>query len=69
MSNFLTYYRGERFVEKTLTLLNTNFETDHVKSKIDELAANIRPEIEKSINRWANIESVEKLEDDIQVFH
>ena len=51
----------EKFIETMLTLLNSNFESNNVHEKIDELAAVIRPEIPQSIARWENIESVERV--------
>lgn len=59
----------EKFTAITLSLLNSNFEPNHVHAKIDELAAVIRPEIPQSIKRWENIASVEAWEDNIQVLH
>lgn len=58
-----------RFIETMLNLLNTNFKPERVNEKIDEFAANIRPEIPRSINRWENIESVEKWEENIRELH
>src|SRR5699024_7010756 len=50
------------FIKIMLNLLNNNFEPEHVKNKIDELASAIRPEIPHSIKRWENIESIEQWE-------
>src|SRR5699024_5183108 len=59
----------ERFIKIMMTLLDENFETNHVKGKIDELAGNIQPEIPRSIKRWENIESVETWEENVQALH
>lgn len=55
------------FVKIMLSLLNNNFEPEHVKDKIDELSSVIRPEIPQSIERWENVESVEKWEENLDV--
>lgn len=76
-SEYMTLFRNiiknenakERFIEKLIVLLNTNFKAENVKKKIDELSNNIRPEIANSISRWENIESVEKWEENIQVLY
>lgn len=59
----------KRFAETMLTLLQSNFEPNHIHAKIDELAAVIRPEIPQSIARWENIESIEAWEENINVLH
>ena len=59
----------EKFIETMLTLLNSNFESNNVHEKIDELAAVIRPEIPQSIARWENIASVEEWEENIELLH
>lgn len=59
----------DRFTEIMLTLLNDNFKSDTVQEKIDALAAKIRPEIPRSIQRWENIESVEAWEENINVLY
>lgn len=59
----------DQFTKTLLTLLNDNFKAENVHKKIDELAAEIRPEIPKMIARWDNIESVDVWEDNIQLLH
>src|SRR5699024_5549128 len=49
----------QRFIEIMLSLLKHEFSTQNVTQKIDETAAMIRPEMEQSIYRWENIESME----------
>lgn len=58
-----------KFAEIMDDLLNTVFSTENVNQKIDELAATIRPEIPKSIERWENIESIDAWEQNINVLY
>ena len=59
----------QQFIEVMVKLLNNNFDPEHVKEKIDELSETIRPEMEQSIHRWDNIESVETWEENLQVLY
>lgn len=59
----------EQFTRTMLELLNDNFSSQNVHEKINELSSKIRPEMERSIERWENIESVEAWEDNIKVLH
>lgn len=59
----------DRFTTTMLMLLNENFKAETVHAKIDELAAKIRPEIPRSIERWENIESADVWEENIEVLH
>lgn len=59
----------QRFTEIMLSLLNNEFSTTNVTNKIDELSDNIRPEVEQSITRWENIESVEQWEENLDVLY
>jgi len=59
----------QRFIEIMLSLLKDEFSTQNVTQKIDETAAMIRPEMEQSIRRWENIESMEKWEENLKVLY
>lgn len=59
----------EKFVYIMTSLLDNHFSTSNVQAKIDELAGNIENEIPHMINRWNNIESVDKWKDNIQMLH
>lgn len=56
----------ERFIKTMITLLQTNFETDYVKQKIDEASNNIRDEMPQMIARWENISSIEEWEENLE---
>src|SRR5699024_3745037 len=59
----------QRFIEIMLSLLKHEYPTQNVTQKIDETAAMIRPEMEQSIYRWENIESMEKWEENLNVLY
>lgn len=59
----------EEFIYIMSSLLNDQFAVNTVKTKIDELALNIKDEIPSTIERWNNIESVDKWEENIQALH
>lgn len=59
----------QRFVAIFNHLLNTNFKTANVKQKIKELVTNIEAEIPYSIQRWDNIESVQKWHKNIEILY
>lgn len=58
-----------KFINQMLTLLNSKFEPDRVKEKIDELSSNIRLEMPESITRWENIESMDSWEKNLEILY
>lgn len=56
----------DKFIYIMTSLLQNEFSTSNVQTKIAELAAQVEREIPHSIKRWNNIESVETWEKNIQ---
>jgi hypothetical protein len=55
-----------RFITRFADLLNTNFTTEEAIEKLDAMAALIRSEIPNQIDRWGEIRTKERWEDEIE---
>lgn len=59
----------ERFIKTMVTLLQSNFEANYVKQRIDDLSSNIRGEMPQMIARWENISSIEEWDENLEVLY
>src|SRR6185312_13295415 len=57
------------FVNTMLDLLNTDFSTENITLKIDELTNTIAGEMPTSIKRWENVNSMEQWYENLDVLY